>query len=61
MIIKETIRDLMSQYGLNQKEFARTVGVREESVSRWMQGKTKPHHEYDLQQWIEKLEMKNNG
>jgi transcriptional regulator with XRE-family HTH domain len=41
-VLIDKIRDAYAESGLNQGEFAKAVGVRQNSVSRWLKGKSVP-------------------
>ena len=38
----EVIRDIMSENGFSQEDFARIIGVNQTTVSQWLLGKKKP-------------------
>jgi len=57
-ITRGQILDLLIKYDINQKQLAKLINVREETISRWMKGKTKPDLRYNIDQWKQLIEQR---
>lgn len=40
----EELKKIMKRMGVNQREFAKMMGVSEPTVSNWLNGKRRMHH-----------------
>lgn len=41
----EILKDIMTEYNLNQTQFAVKIGVKQSQVSEWLKGKSKPGYD----------------
>jgi len=53
----------LTRLGLKQSDVARTLGVRPETVNRWIKHDTKPHRHLakQLERWLKREERKRNA